>query len=179
MPWHVEQNHPDCPSNTPWAVVKDEDGEKVGCHATEEEANNQVAALYANEPEADSAADPLLTAVYEAFQNPSTNGVWDPAQYTQGRWKGILAVEGVETGDTPRREFAPDSLAWRDLPLPIYWQKITAEGHDNAVIVARADKMTRTSTTADGRTVPAIQAEGFFDMSSPEGAEAHRLIGER
>jgi HK97 family phage prohead protease len=49
MPWHVDDNHPDCSG---FAVVKDDDGEVEGCHETREAANRQVAALYANEPDA-------------------------------------------------------------------------------------------------------------------------------
>jgi HK97 family phage prohead protease len=49
MPWHVDNNHPDCSG---YAVVKDGTGEVEGCHDTREAANKQLAALYANEPEA-------------------------------------------------------------------------------------------------------------------------------
>jgi phage head maturation protease len=48
MPWHVDDNHPDCSG---FAVVKDDDGSVEGCHETREQANRQVAALYANESE--------------------------------------------------------------------------------------------------------------------------------
>ena len=47
MPWHVDDNHPDCSG---YAVVKDEGGKVEGCHDTREKANRQMAALYANEP---------------------------------------------------------------------------------------------------------------------------------
>lgn len=46
MPYHVENDNPDC---TGFAVVKDADGEVMGCHDTEAEALDQIAALYANE----------------------------------------------------------------------------------------------------------------------------------
>lgn len=49
MPWHVDDNHPDCSG---YAVVKDSDGSVAGCHETREAANRQMAALYANEPDA-------------------------------------------------------------------------------------------------------------------------------
>jgi hypothetical protein len=51
MPWHIEQNHPGCPSSRPWAVVLDSTGEVVGCHETEASAEAQLAALYASEGE--------------------------------------------------------------------------------------------------------------------------------
>ncbi len=45
-PWHVEKR------GDKWCVVKDSDGETVACHDTEEEANAQMRALYANEASA-------------------------------------------------------------------------------------------------------------------------------
>lgn len=53
MPWHKVQDHSECPSGKPWAVVKDSDGSVAGCHSSEGDADRQLAALYANEPEAD------------------------------------------------------------------------------------------------------------------------------
>jgi len=46
VPWHLESDHPDCSG---YAVVKDDDGEMVGCHTTKAEAQKHMAALYANE----------------------------------------------------------------------------------------------------------------------------------
>lgn len=42
MPWHVEQGNPDCAG---WAVVKDDTGEVVGCHESQEGAEDQLTAL--------------------------------------------------------------------------------------------------------------------------------------
>jgi HK97 family phage prohead protease len=49
MPWSIEADHPSCPAAEPFAVVKDEDAEVVGCHVSEQAAQRQVAALYAAE----------------------------------------------------------------------------------------------------------------------------------
>jgi HK97 family phage prohead protease len=49
MPWHAAKSD-QCPASKPWAVIKNADGKVVGCHETQESANKQVAALYANEP---------------------------------------------------------------------------------------------------------------------------------
>lgn len=185
MPWHTERNHEGCPADKPVAVVKDDDGEVEGCHANEDDANAQIAALYADETDMDDddmASDPVLTAVYDAFADgtANTDAARDPAAYSQGYWRGILAVETVETGDYPRREFADGSLTWRDVPLTIYWQKQTAEGHDNAFAVARADDVWRSTVTLkDGRTVPAIRAMGQYNLVQPEGAEAYQLLLDR
>lgn len=48
MPWHVGTSS-QCPASKPHAVIKDSDGSVVGCHATKEKANKQLAALNANE----------------------------------------------------------------------------------------------------------------------------------
>ena len=49
MPWHKVPNSSQCPSDQPWAVVKDSDGSLAGCHSSESDADKQLAALYANE----------------------------------------------------------------------------------------------------------------------------------
>src|SRR3990167_4485666 len=56
-----------CPAGKPWAVVKDSDNSLEGCHMTEAEAQDQQAALYANEgraamPETESAMRSHMTA---------------------------------------------------------------------------------------------------------------------
>lgn len=51
MPWHIGTSD-DCPTGKPHAVVKDADGAVEGCHETEEQAQAQVAALYAGEEKA-------------------------------------------------------------------------------------------------------------------------------
>lgn len=46
MPWHIEDDHPGCDG---FAVVKDGTDEVEGCHMSRDMANQQLAALYANE----------------------------------------------------------------------------------------------------------------------------------
>lgn len=48
MPWSVKKDDR-CPTDKPWAVVKDDDNELEGCHSSEQDAQLQQAALYANE----------------------------------------------------------------------------------------------------------------------------------
>ncbi len=54
MPWHVADHHSACPMSEPFAVINETTGdlERGGCHATREEANRHMAALYANVPDA-------------------------------------------------------------------------------------------------------------------------------
>ena len=48
MPYHIESDNAECQG---FAVVKDDDGEVVGCHRTETQALRQIAALYAADEE--------------------------------------------------------------------------------------------------------------------------------
>jgi ATP-dependent protease ClpP protease subunit len=51
VPYHVAKSS-QCPDSKPWACVKTGDGKVMGCHATKQDAEKQMAALYANEPAA-------------------------------------------------------------------------------------------------------------------------------
>lgn len=82
-------------------------------------------------------------------------------------WHGVLAPEGVWSGDG--RRFAPNSLRNRDLPLPLTWQKATNEGHDTSTTVARIDSIER----VDGM----VRGEGVF-VDTPETDEIVGLIAE-
>jgi HK97 family phage prohead protease len=53
MPWHIESEHSECPASEPFAVVEDDDGKVVACHMSRDDADKHMAALYANEPDAD------------------------------------------------------------------------------------------------------------------------------
>lgn len=50
MPYHKSTRFQGCSGV---AVVKDDDGRLMGCHDTEEEADRQLAALYASEDDDD------------------------------------------------------------------------------------------------------------------------------
>src|SRR4030066_2362203 len=132
MPYEVRQNHADCPDDSPWAVVKIEDGELMGCHATEEEADNQRDALYASEVGGEQSAS----------------------------WRGPLAVEGIVTGDG--REFAEGALSWADLPIPLRWNKEDSHGgepHTVAVNVGRIDRIWRDGNQIMGEGVLNLKSE--------------------
>lgn len=53
MPWRVGRSAK-CPASKPWAVTNKQTGRVMGCHATEEAAKRQLAALNAREPQASS-----------------------------------------------------------------------------------------------------------------------------
>jgi len=50
MPWHIEER------DGRFCVIKDDDGDNAGCHDSRDQAEAQMRALYANEPEARVAA---------------------------------------------------------------------------------------------------------------------------
>jgi 2'-5' RNA ligase len=89
------------------------------------------------------------------------------ADETRVPWHGILAPEGVTSGDG--RRFALGSLTTRPLPLPLTWQKTSAEGHGGSVVVATIEK----AEMVDGL----MRGSGWF-LSSVEANEVIGLIGE-
>src|SRR5262245_24433160 len=87
---------------------------------------------------------------------------------TEMKWHGVLAPEGVLSGDG--RKFAEESLTWRDLPLPLSWQKATATGHDGSVVVGRIDTIER-----DGVL---LRATGALN-DTPEAQEVTELVANK
>jgi len=150
MPWHKVQDHSECPSDRPWAVVKDDDGEVEGCHANEEEADAQIAALNAQED-----GDEAETAEQgEAFTV-------------------VICVEGVETGEGPwSRLLGEDGGYWRNPPLPAMAQTENPEfgGHAGAFLAGSVERIER-----DGRR---IMGYGHFSVEE-EGQEAARLVDQQ
>ena len=63
MPWHIEADNRDCAG---FAVVKDSNGEIEGCHRSRAQAERQMAALYAAEPEARAPGVPTEAMAEEA-----------------------------------------------------------------------------------------------------------------
>lgn len=135
VPYHVSQDVEDCAG---YAVVKDADGEVMGCHDTQEEADAQVAALYAEEgPDGVAASE---------------------------EWHSLLVPEGVRSGDG--REFAPNSIDWRELPLPLMREVVSTHG----------GMTSETVRTGDITRIERIDSEvhGWGNWhDTPEG-EAHR-----
>lgn len=105
--------------------------------------------------------DPVVQSTYAAYPLPIEG-------YSLGRWRAVLCIEDVESGDYPRRMFAGESLTWRELPLALKWQPREVPEHNEAVIVSRIDTIER-----DGKL---IVGTGTFDLTGEYGAEAHRLV---
>lgn len=68
MPWHIDSDSGSCPTSRPWAVVKDSDGEVEGCHTSKDAAENQMAALYAQEEALSMTSDRIATTAVESVE---------------------------------------------------------------------------------------------------------------
>jgi hypothetical protein len=107
---------------------------------------------------------PVMTAAATA---PESTEI--PAGAQTAPWNGVLAVEGITTGDG--REFAPDALTWRDLPVPLRWNKEDSHGgapHTVAVNVGRIDSIERVGSE--------LRATGVFDLSTDDGQTAYGKV---
>lgn len=88
MPYHIgDKGSYGCAG---YPVVKDSDGEVMGCHKTEEDAKRQLAALYVNEPEASKE---------KAMAMDYTTGYASIVKYDKNE-DGTLMVFGKATDDT-------------------------------------------------------------------------------
>jgi HK97 family phage prohead protease len=72
MPWHIETDNPECAGG--FAVVKDDDGAVVGCHDTEQSAQDQLTALNISEAE-DRGPYGVDLTVNEATQSAAARGL--------------------------------------------------------------------------------------------------------
>lgn len=78
-------------------------------------------------------------------------------------WQGVLAVEGVPTGDM--RQIEIGALRWAQLPLPLMAQfenPVGGMGHDGAVLAGRIDDIVRIDENR-------VWARGLIDPSAPGG----------
>jgi hypothetical protein len=150
MPWHIERD-PDvaCTPEEPWAVIKDDDGSVAGCHATEADAQAQLAALYAQEGGSPEAA-------------------------VASRFEALLVVEGHETADGRLMEL--DSVTWRDLPVPLMVATETSAmgGHDGAWFGGSIEDIQRDPTEPSR-----VLASGHFGGPRALEAESYVRAGLR
>lgn len=79
---------------------------------------------------------------------------------------GVLAPEGVETGDG--RGFNEGSMTSRPLRIPFSWQKYSEEGHNRSVVVGSVDRLMRQGGL--------VHWEGQLMCCSEEGDEFANLL---
>lgn len=80
------------------------------------------------------------------------------------KWHGVIAIEGIETGDG--RLIEEGALDWDDSPIPLRYVHTDKGGHENAEVVGKIEKITR-----DGQE---IKASGV--ISEDFGYHAIQLI---
>ena len=81
------------------------------------------------------------------------------------RWRGLLAPLGITTGDG--RRFATDAVTWRELPLPLKWQRNDDAGHDDSVIIGSVDEI-RIGTVAEALSNDWTTKDAVSTMSFPK-----------
>lgn len=110
------------------------------------------------------------SSVESTVAEPSVTATYDPATGQEmAYWEGVICVEGTPTGDG--REFAPDSLTWADLPIPLRWNKEDSHGgepHTVAVNVGRIDNVWRKKDK--------IYGGGVFNLDEMDGQRAYQLV---
>jgi hypothetical protein len=180
VPYDIVKGGGDC-ADSEWAVVKQGTGESVGCHETEESAQDQVAAIMASEAEAngESSDSPDQTGARSSTSGFDVAPVDQPTGDTdvdRGRfatWSGVIAVEGVPTGDG--RQFEHGALTWADLPMPLGWMYERAHGGmatDKVVTVGMIDEIER----GEGGI---IVARGRIDLRTERGWDVASMMGTR
>jgi hypothetical protein len=172
MPYDIVQGGGDC-AESQWAVVKQGTDESVGCHDTEEEAIAQVAAIMSSEDEDEGAAPTGSNGVTSGF-NDEGEAIETPVD--DGRfvtWSGVIALEGVPTGDG--RQFEHGALTWADLPMPLGWMYERSHGGmptDKVANVGTIDTITR----GEGGM---IVASGRIDLRAERGWQLASMMGTR
>jgi hypothetical protein len=181
MPWSKKENSQDCPPEKPWAVVNDDTDEVEGCHADEESADAQIAALHANTDEEDTPTPKpedkskgnRFAVLTEQMVKPGAVDVAED-ENDNSFTIPVMVIEGVWTGD--RRFIDPGVLTWRDLPLPVMAITKTTQGHDDAELCGKLTVIERKDAgeagLIDARTqepyaegTTYLRAEGEFDSS--------------
>src|SRR3990167_2117306 len=84
------------------------------------------------------------------------------------RWRGVLAQEGVQTGDG--RVIAEGALEWADLPLPLAWLR---DGDQHVMSDVAPQIGIITALRREGND---IVGEGKIDDENPDGAEVIRRM---
>ena len=94
MPWHIEADNAGCSG---YAVVKDENGEIEGCHRSRAQAERQLAALYAAEPQAAEDRSPFSPT--QAMKAEADRGLaWREEFGRGGTAVGVARARDISNG---------------------------------------------------------------------------------
>lgn len=111
MPWHIETDNAACDG---FAVVKDGTAEVEGCHRTRGQAERQIAALYASEPEARQLEDDLedepeddrvvITDIDDTIVRAGVNPIRETIDEINGYGVDVYVLTGRDPGQRPATE---------------------------------------------------------------------------
>lgn len=98
-------------------------------------------------------------------ETPDDPKVDDDAQVP---FHGVATVTDRKTGDN--RQLASEGFAVRDLPLPLSFQRVSAQGHDGSTVVGQ---LSHVALNEAGE----VEYDGFFNFT-PEAGEAIQGVAE-
>jgi hypothetical protein len=162
MPWHIEFNSQFCNG---FAVVKDTNGELEGCHKTEQQAKDQIAALYMAEDEIRQGTGPaaIIVDIDGTLQLPS--GINNQLiQYLNARDEiKIIVTARNETQRESTTKFLDSiSLDYRGLRMSsggdvnTYKEGVAKSLMENHDIVLAVDNDESTRATYEGLGIPTM-----------------------
>ena len=121
MPYSITEDAPDCDG---YAVVKDADGEVMGCHETEEEAAEQIAAIEASEGERAGEVD---TTPPQYMQDAAQRGL---EMHEEG--KGGEGLEGATVREAQRMAAGEDLTEAKVRKGNAFWGRNEGYCNDDA-----------------------------------------------
>jgi HK97 family phage prohead protease len=132
MPYHVSKSA-ECSDSKPWAVIKNTDSSVVACHETEKDANDHMAALYANEDNMTDRSGKVLNsknkdAIHAAIK--ALNAVLDSAEPTQEEQNSLQTALRELRADWPALNILQDMCNDANLFLTLESDPEDAEDRD-------------------------------------------------
>jgi len=97
-----------------------------------------VAAALENPPVEDDVMEDVIDAEEDVMDDDDLPPIPNPLLTPEDEnmpIHGVLAPEGVESGDG--RSFKEEATTWRELPLPVSWQRTAVEEHGGSVVTGK------------------------------------------
>lgn len=164
MRWRIEQQ-----ADGTWHVVRP-DGALAASIPADAAEPSRARSLAIQAMVAAIGGPDAMVAALTAAPAPAADGITpDPAASAGSRWASWAAFEDVVTNDG--RVLAAGTTVYRDTPLPLMLQTVTAMGHDGAELVGYAD-----TTGRDGTGEGATLTMGGAFQTDDHGAEAVQLL---
>jgi hypothetical protein len=96
-----------CPIAKPWGVFKSDERQLMGCHASESDANDQIAALYASEQVERAKYDGIDFTPPEGVREEAKQGLeWRREHNRGGTPVGVARARDLSNG----KEISPDTI---------------------------------------------------------------------